>query len=127
MTDLFTGIDIVENIRIERACKRYGDRFLKKIYFDSEIQYCKKKINKYECLAVRFAAKEATIKAVNLAFGVNLSFKEIEVKGKENSPAEILLHLKDKNKKLLNKPFKIRISLSHEKNYSVAIAVIIIV
>ncbi len=127
MIQIHTGIDIVENERIKKAYEKFGDRFLKKIYLDSEIQYCKEKLNKYECLAGRFAAKEAVIKAFNSAFGVNLSFKEIEIKGKKNKPAEILLHL-DKNKKnILSKPFKTSLSISHEKNYSVAIAVIFFV
>ena len=126
MIDIYTGIDIVENSRIKKVYEKFGDRFLKKVYFSSEIQYCKEKVNKYECLAGRFAAKEAVIKVIHSAFGINLSFREIEVLGRKNKPAEILLHLKPENRFILSKPFKIRLSLSHEKNYSVAVAIILL-
>ncbi len=122
--EIHTGIDIVENRRIKEAVEKYGEKFLKRIFTHSEINYCNEKVYKYECLAARFAAKEATIKAIYSAFGVRLGFKEIEVRGKRNKPAEILLHLNPEKEKHLSKSYKIRVSISHEKLFSVATVIL---
>jgi holo-[acyl-carrier protein] synthase len=79
------GVDIVEVDRIEKAVRRFGDRFLKRVFTDQEIAYSMGKIHPYQKLAVRFAAKEAAFKA--LGTGVT-SWKEaettIEPSGKPN-------------------------------------------
>jgi holo-[acyl-carrier protein] synthase len=79
------GIDIVEVERIEKAVRRYGDRFLKRVFTDQEIAYSMSKIHPYQQLASRFAAKEAAFKA--LGTGVT-KWKEaettIEPSGKPN-------------------------------------------
>jgi len=120
--DIFTGIDIVENKRIEEAVKKYKEKFLKRVFTDKELKYCLSKKESIPCLSARFACKEATIKAFYQAFGVILPLKSIEVVGKQDEPAEILLHLSQP----LSKPYKIKASLSHEKNYSVACVLLIL-
>ena len=59
------GIDIVEIDRIRDAVQRWRDKFLEKIFNDSEISYCYKRKSVFQCLAARFAAKEAFIKALS--------------------------------------------------------------
>ncbi len=63
------GIDIVEVQRIERLHRQYGNRFLQRVFTEAEIQYSfHTHTNRcYERLAARFAAKEATIKALGHA------------------------------------------------------------
>ena len=58
---IYTGIDIIEINRIVDVKKRFNKRFLKKIYTDQEILYCK---DRGPQLASRFAAKEAMMKAL---------------------------------------------------------------
>ena len=58
---LSTGVDIIEIHRIARVLERYGDRFLHRIYTPGELEYCRGRPSK---LASRFAAKEATMKAL---------------------------------------------------------------
>ena len=69
------GIDIVDVSRMEGIMKRFGDRFLNKVFTDKELDYVRKRIRIQESLAGRFAAKEAFIKAS----GETAGFKEIEV------------------------------------------------
>ncbi len=114
------GIDIVENKRIEKVYQRFGEIFLKKVYTDNEIEYCLKKKTFIPCLSARFAAKEATIKAYYQAFNQLINYKNIEILGKEGKPAEILLHNYINHTKILN----MSLSISHEKNYSVATVII---
>jgi len=58
------GTDIVEIKRVRDAVERWGKRFLKKIFTENEISYCYKKKDPFLHLAVRFAEKEALIKAI---------------------------------------------------------------
>ena len=122
--EIYTGIDIVENERIKNAVERLGDKFLHRVFTEREIDYCKQKVSFYPCLAARFAAKEAFIKAYYQAFKEKLFFKQIEVLGKKNSPAEILLHIGNSEAKQYKIPFKSSISISHENKFSVAVVVI---
>jgi len=71
----YVGVDIVEVARIERAIACWGERFLRRVYTDAELELC----GRYSpSLATRFAAKEAVIKALGgLSKGFN--WKEIEV------------------------------------------------
>ena len=56
------GIDIIEIERIEETVSRWGERFLKRIYTQNEIDLCGGRVSS---LAARFAAKEAVMKALN--------------------------------------------------------------
>ena len=71
----FIGIDIIEIARIQRAMERWGKRFLRRVYTEPELRLC---CGKPSSLAVRFAGKEAVIKA--LGTGVKgISWREIEI------------------------------------------------
>src|ERR1700733_2115639 len=73
------GIDICEVNRIREAIERHGEAFLKRIYTPSEIAYCKKHRVPYERYAARFAAKEATMKALGTGWRRGVRWVDIEV------------------------------------------------
>ncbi len=116
------GIDIVKNERIERAIEKFGERFLKRIYTQREIDYCNSQEAFIPCLSARWACKEAVLKAVYAEFGILLRFKEIEVLGNRGKPAKVVLHRED-IRDVLGKR-EVLVSISHEKDYSVAVAYI---
>ena len=58
------GIDIVRTKCTKKGIEKWGKRFLERVYTENEISYCYKKPSPYLSLAVRFAAKEAFIKAM---------------------------------------------------------------
>lgn len=68
---IYHGIDIIEIARIRRAVERWGTRFLNRVYTEGELNDCAAGgvMPHYQSLAVRWAAKEATAKAL----GVGLS------------------------------------------------------
>jgi len=118
------GVDIVENARIEDSYRKYGKRFLNRIFTPAEVEYCFSYKNPIPCLAARWAAKEAVIKAFFQTFGKVLKFKQIEVLGRKGYPAEV--RILGKERELLNESGKrIVISISHEKTFSVAVAQIL--
>jgi holo-[acyl-carrier protein] synthase len=81
------GIDIIEIVRIKNAVSRWGKSFLDRIYTEAEISLCQ---GQAESLAVRFAGKEAVMKA--LVTPVNAAtWKEIEILS--GAAGEPLVHL----------------------------------
>ncbi len=113
------GVDIVSNERIRKAIERFGERFLKRIYTPLELEYCKKQVDWIACLSARWAGKEAVLKAVYQNKGIVLKFSEIEILGDFGKPPKVGL-LREELKNL-----QVLVSLSHEREYSVAVAVII--
>ena len=77
-----TGTDIIEVNRIEESIEKFGDKFLKEIFTNNEIEYCESKKNKYQHYAARFAAKEAVFKAISelLDAKYDVKWTEIEIK-----------------------------------------------
>ena len=122
--EIYTGIDIIENIRIKKAIEKHGKNFLNRIFLKSELEYCLTKEKSIECLSARFALKEAFIKAFYTYCGKTLSFRSIEIPGQTGKPAEILLHLQTKELEEAANRIKYTFSISHERNYSVATVII---
>ena len=74
-----TGVDITEVGRIEAAVKRFGDRFLHRVFTPAEVRYCMGKPNAAERLAARFAAKEAGMKAIGTGLRHGVTWQDVEV------------------------------------------------
>jgi holo-[acyl-carrier protein] synthase len=73
------GVDIAEVERIEAAIGRRGQPFLNRVFTPNEIEYCERFKNKFERYAGRFAAKEATMKALGTGWGRGVRWVDIEV------------------------------------------------
>lgn len=108
------GVDIIDVRRVRDAHQRWGDRFLERIFTRREIELSKRNADFYQSLSGRFAAKEACIKA----FGERLfQFREMEVINDEKGRPYINI--------LKETPYEVSInlSISHEKDYAVAMVV----
>jgi holo-[acyl-carrier protein] synthase len=66
------GIDIIEVERIKRLSLRWGSKFEHRVYTPQELTYCGKTPTRYARLAARFAAKEATLKALGTGLTVGM-------------------------------------------------------
>ena len=125
MNIIGNGVDIVDNTRIKNAIK--NKFFVSRIFTVNEIKKSKNLNNKANYFAKRFAAKEAFVKALGEGFRNNINFSDIDVtndkKGKPiiNIPINVKKFLK---KKFNLKKFKIFLSLSDEKKYSIAYVII---
>ncbi len=116
------GVDIVENVRIQHAVERWGKRFLERVFTEAEIAYAFKKADPYDALSVRFAAKEAFIKALSSQEAVVLT--DIEISNQENGKPHIEIRGMTGETMKKKTVHKIHVSLSHEKEFSVACVVI---
>ena len=114
-----TGIDIVKNSRIQNLIEKYGERFLKKIYTEAEIEYCQQKTNSAPSFAARFAAKEAVLKAIGTGMRSS-SWQDIEVLNDELGKPEVKLFAKTESRADELGVSSIFLSISHEKEYSIA-------
>lgn len=122
---LSQGIDIVDNKRIEMLFTKYGDVFKKKILSKDEIIDIDKIISqkkKIQKISSRFAAKEATAKAIGTGFRLGLKFTDIEITYDELGKPKLLLNeLIKKNFLKSKKKISSNVSISNEKNYTVAV------
>ena len=119
------GVDIIKNSRINRSLKIKG--FLNRIFTKNEIEQGKKLKNKINFYAKRFAAKEAFVKAIGTGFRSDINFIDIEIKNYKNGKPYISLSKKLNNflqKKFKIQKYKVFLSLSDEKDYSIAFVVI---
>ena len=113
---LITGVDIIEIKRVEKVASSYGDRFLKRIYTDDEIKYCRGRAPQ---LASRFAAKEAVMKA--LGTGIRgVGWRDVEVTRKRGMAPDIKLHGRAQKRASQIGLKGLAISLSHSKEFAVA-------
>ena len=118
---LTTGVDIIEIDRVRRVLERYGQRFLDRVFTPGEIAYCR---GRAANLAARFAAKEATMKA--LGTGVRgVGWKDIEVIRHESGAPAIKLYKRGEQRALRLGVREISISLSHSRDYAVAFVVVL--
>lgn len=113
------GVDIVETERVESAIKRWGERFLNRIYTEAELKIYR---GRFLSLAARFAAKEAVMKTLGTgARGV--SWREIEILADAHGKPLVKLYGRAKNKAEELNLSEFSISLSHTKQYAVAAAI----
>ena len=125
MKILGIGVDIIDNKRIKELIK--SNKFKSRIYSRTELKLSEKTKNKVTFFSKRFAAKEAFSKALGTGFSSNLNFKDIEITNdKKGMPryVENKKILKIVQKKYKVKKFNSFLSISDEKDYSIAFAVI---
>ena len=90
MNILGLGFDATDIPRIRDVFERYGDRFLRRILTDGEIAYCTRRRDPVPHIAGRFAAKEATMKALGTGHSRGVLWKDIEVV-RHGGPPQLLL------------------------------------
>ena len=119
------GVDIIDNKRIKNSIKNRN--FLNRIFGSHELLKSKNILNKTNYFAKRFAAKESLSKALGSGFKDGLNFKDIQILNNKIGKPYYLLNKKLENfikKKKKLKNFILFLSISDEKDYSVAFTII---
>ena len=125
MKILGIGVDVIKNKRIKDLINNKS--FIKRTFGKNEIVSSQKSLNKSNYFAKRYAAKESFSKALGTGFRYNLSFKDIEIlNDKIGKP---YYFKSQKINDIINKRFKVRkynlfLSISDEKDYSVAFTIL---
>lgn len=107
---LAVGVDIVEVERIRRAMRR--PRFIERILTEREREVCQGA----QCLAGRWAAKEAVVKV----FGRQFGWHTVEILSRENQAPRVEVH----HGRFDPQKHKVHVSISHESAFAVAVAIL---
>lgn len=119
-----TGIDIVDITRFERLLEEGNVRLFQRLFTVNEQEYCAGKARSAQHYALRFAAKEAFLKACGLGLREGLTWHDVEVVNDTLGKPELRLHGKAQQiftDMDLSKTF---VSLSHDGNFAVAMVVL---
>ncbi|MEE9145256.1 MAG: holo-ACP synthase [Candidatus Binatia bacterium] len=120
------GIDMVEVERLKRALEnpKSGRKFRDRVYTEKEIEYCEgKKRGKYESYAGRFAAKEATMKALGSGWGSRVTWLDIETLPALGGKPEVCLYHKTSEFARELGVQHLSVSITHTKNLAMACVV----
>ena len=109
LNNVNVGIDLVEISRFKKIPFNENESFYRKNFSKDEIEYCLKFSEPYKHFAGKFAIKEATKKSVNK----NLELSKIRTYHTESKP----------NVRILDEELEFKVSVSHEKNYAIAIVI----
>ncbi|HZX48836.1 MAG TPA: holo-ACP synthase [Nitrospirota bacterium] len=114
------GIDIVDISRIKEAEKRWGQRFLERVFTEGEIKYAMLNVSPHPRLAARFAVKEAMSKAIGTGITGGITWRDTEVISRDSGRPEILLHGKLRKLAESMGVKGIHVSISHDGDHAVA-------
>ena len=114
--DLAVGVDIIEIDRVAAVVERYGERFLARIYTAGELAYCRGRAPQ---LAARFAAKEATMKALGTGTR-GVGWRDVEVVRARSGQPGIVLHGRAAKRAERIGLTRFVVSISHSRAYAVA-------
>lgn len=118
-----TGIDAIEVERVKEKLNK-GSGFREKVFSVSEIEYCEmRKANKYQHYAVRFAAKEAFLKAMGYGLGLTHELHEIEILVDESGKPS--LHVSTNIQKKIKATFNaVHVSMAHLQTIAFAMVIV---
>ena len=123
---LLSGVDLVEISRIARAVECWGERFTRRVWTAAERAYCADRI---ESLAARWAAKEATAKALGVGLrglggrSNGVAWTEIEIGRDAAGRPLLLLHGNAQRRAATLGIAEWSLSLSHSGDMALAFVV----
>lgn len=125
---IYTGIDVVDVERIQRAVERWGDRFVQRVFSPAEAALCR---GRAESLAGRWAAKEAVAKLLGVGLrGIGgaggVAFHDIETLADAHGRPIVILHGAAQSRVRELRIDSISLSLSHDHGLAIAVVVAIV-
>ena len=124
MSVIGIGVDLVECERIQHSLDRFGDRFLRRVFTDGEIEYSTSMKFPARHLAARFAAKEAVSKAFGTGIGKTMGWRDIDVRKKESGEPYLVLSGGAEDLAKERGVAKASITLSHTDHHAMAMIVL---
>ena len=115
----YIGVDIIEIARVHEVIERWGDRFLRRVYTESELKRYRESPSS---LAARFAGKEAVVKALGTSES-GIGWKDIEILAEPDGRPVVNLYRRAKEYADGLGLAGMAISLSHSRDYAIAFVV----
>ena len=113
------GVDIVSIAKFNMYGKSNMRVWLNKVYTDKEQKHCISKRFPAQHFAVRYAAKQAIVKALTTLGITGIIYREIEITNNHSRVPKVIIY----SNKLQN--YKIEISLSHDETKAIAMALVL--
>jgi holo-[acyl-carrier protein] synthase len=117
---LGVGVDLVRIARIRQAMARWQDRFLERVFTEGELAYARRRRDPAEHLAARFAAKEATLKALGTGLSMGVRWREMEVRRARGEPPRLALSGRTAALGAARGVRTFHVSLTHDGDYAMA-------
>lgn len=118
------GIDVVDVARFRRLLARHGDRARRRLFTEPELVACDERIDSDDCLAGRFAAKEAALKALGSGKVPEMRWTDLEVKCAASGEPSLLLHGAAEKRADEKGVDRVWVSLSHDAGLACAVVVL---
>lgn len=117
------GVDLVSISRMDGVIRRWGDRFVHRVFTAAETEACYKRAFPASAFALRFAAKEAFSKALGLGMRKGIRWREIETFNYPSGKPSLRIHGRSSEICREIGVTGIHLSLSDEGKYGVAMVV----
>ena len=114
------GVDLVLIPRIRRAMERWQERFLERVFTAEELAYSLRRRDPAEHLAARFAAKEATLKALGTGLSMGVRWREMEVRRPGGGRPTLSLSGRTATLGAARGIRALHVSLTHDGDYALA-------
>ena len=118
------GTDIVQIERVEAVYRRFGQRFVDRLLLPEELEEYQATRRKLRFLAMRFAGKEAIVKALGTGFGHGVWIRDIGVKHNDWGRPEVIYSERGRAVCARLGAGRGYVSLSDEAGMAVAFAVV---
>jgi holo-[acyl-carrier protein] synthase len=119
------GVDLAQIPRFRRVLARWDVRFLERVFTPDEIAYCRRHRDPVPHLAARFAAKEATLKALGTGLSMGVNWREIEVRRERGQAPSLVLSGRCHALAVARGAREALVSLTHDGDYAVAQVVLV--
>ena len=119
------GVDLAQIRRLRRVVERWDERFLRRVFTEDEIAYCRRRRDPIPHLAARFAAKEATLKALGTGLRMGIKWQELEVRRERGQAPVMVLSGRCRALAQAKGAGSVLLSLTHDGDYAMAQAMLI--
>ena len=119
------GVDLAQMPRLRRVVARWDERFLQRVFTEQEIAYCRRRRDPIPHLAARFAAKEATLKALGTGLSMGVNWRELEVRRERGQAPTMVLSGRCRAIAEAKGGRRVLLSLTHDGDYAMAQAMLI--
>jgi holo-[acyl-carrier protein] synthase len=119
------GVDVVHLPRLRAAIERWQSRFVERVFTEGEIAYCRARRDPIPHFGARFAAKEASLKALGTGLSLGVRWREIEVRRARGQAPELVLSGRSREIGEARGGTRMLVSLTHDGEYAIAHAVLV--
>jgi len=119
------GIDLVLISRMREVIARWDERFLRRVFTEAEIAYCRARRDPVPHFAARFAAKEAALKALGTGLDLGVSWRELEVQRARGQAPSLILSGRSREIGLRRGGHRMLLALTHDGDYAMAQAMLV--